>query len=565
MVPLLKFALQGAQSGYGVLKKILLVLIVFIGFFSLFNYFIFEQKAPPQIDVEALYQKELYRMINTPPADLTDEQKTYMSVTRALLCGFTGEACANSPEESQKFVRNSLLGRVSGWIATPVSHPPASGVVWAHESLAKAGLVPQVHAAEGIGFSSIRGYMGIWSLFRNISYMLFVMFILIVGFLIMFRVQLGGGSVAIESALPRIVVSLLVITFSFAIAGFLIDLMYVVTSLGISILHKTGHLKFLYNNSDIGTLAYFQKEYLYAGFNELFPPMFSSYTAGNAMWELLPETIQGILDVAIMLPLKHYTVDAWFKMPHDALTSFEGVQAAAFSWGRLTGWAKIAVNAIAYFVVSPYIPGLVLGLLISLTVLFNVFKIFFIVLGSYLKIILYIIFAPFILLFDIIPGNGTLGWWLRNLIGELLVTPTIILIFLSGRVIMHANSTNIAAVYCRDNPACIAWYDYDSGFRLPFMHGFQADDLNMLVGLGIILLIPDFVKMVKGWVGVRDMGLNFGLGTFFGGMSVFTGGLGAFGAYQGMRRSLFGYDVKQGEKGLSSYPGFGWLSRFEGK
>jgi len=48
-------------------------------------------------------------------------------------------------------------------------------------------------------------------------------------FMIMFRVRISPQTViTVQSALPKIIFTLILITFSYAIAGFLIDLMYVV-------------------------------------------------------------------------------------------------------------------------------------------------------------------------------------------------------------------------------------------------------------------------------------------------------------------------------------------------
>ncbi|MBE2287908.1 MAG: hypothetical protein IAE95_00035, partial [Chitinophagaceae bacterium] len=61
-------------------------------------------------------------------------------------------------------------------------------------------------------------------------------------------------------------------------------------------------------------------------------------------------------------------------------------------------------------------------------------------------------------------------------------------------------------------------------FTLPFLYGFRPEDFNVIVALGIVLIIPDFVKMVKGWLGVSDSGLNFSMGTFFTGATAIMGG-----------------------------------------
>lgn len=64
----------------------------------------------------------------------------------------------------------------------------------------------------------------LWSKTRAIAYSLMVITLIIIGFAIMFRSKLGGQtSVTIFNSIPRVVVGLLLITFSFAIVGIMID------------------------------------------------------------------------------------------------------------------------------------------------------------------------------------------------------------------------------------------------------------------------------------------------------------------------------------------------------
>jgi len=64
-----------------------------------------------------------------------------------------------------------------------------------------------------------------WGVTRNIAYMLFVVVFIVAGFMIMFRHKLGGQTmVTIYNTLPNIIVGLILVTFSFAIVGFLMNI-----------------------------------------------------------------------------------------------------------------------------------------------------------------------------------------------------------------------------------------------------------------------------------------------------------------------------------------------------
>lgn len=65
---------------------------------------------------------------------------------------------------------------------------------------------------------------GLWTKTRNIAYLGYVLVMIVVGFMIMFRNKIGGQTmVTIGNSIPRIVISLVLVTFSFAIIGLIID------------------------------------------------------------------------------------------------------------------------------------------------------------------------------------------------------------------------------------------------------------------------------------------------------------------------------------------------------
>lgn len=106
---------------------------------------------------------------------------------------------------------------------------PISGISYIRNIGRKLKLVPEAKAAETFGYSRLDVIKDLWAVSRNLAYFLFTLILIIVSFMIMFKVKISPQAViSIQSALPKIFFTLILITFSFAIAGFLIDLMYVV-------------------------------------------------------------------------------------------------------------------------------------------------------------------------------------------------------------------------------------------------------------------------------------------------------------------------------------------------
>lgn len=93
-----------------------------------------------------------------------------------------------------------------------------------------------LYAAEshpsGYSVLSDSGIAGLWTRTLNLSYLFFVVVMIVAGFMIMFRHKLGGQTmVTLANVLPRVISALIFATFSFAIAGLVIDLGGIVMNL----------------------------------------------------------------------------------------------------------------------------------------------------------------------------------------------------------------------------------------------------------------------------------------------------------------------------------------------
>lgn len=530
-------------SAFTLLKRVLLVVIVLSTVVSLFVHFMIKDR--PQISIRDQYEKQqayIYAPLHDERFQETDERKILLLLYRNISCGLFGETCTDDPAESYKFKDGSLFGMVSNGLAMPYSVPPASALGWAHEGLSGAGLIPQAYAAEGIGFSSIKGFLYVWSAFRNVALLLLVLITIILGFLIMFRANLDGQTaISIQSILPRIVLTMLYVSFSFAIAGFFIDLMYLLIGLSVELIWGGGL------GMDVESVTRMRDEFFGAGMNNLLWININPFIVGSAFWDMIPMSLKGLLDMVIFTNLNALFTNTWLRLVHtpvDAVTGI-GLEAGAFGFGvggnigklpRLLFW--LLEGAISGWL-TWILPGIILGAAIALTIVFFAFRIFFMLLSSYIKIMLYIIFAPIIIVFEIIPGRGSFAWWLKNLAGELIAFPTVVIIMVAGQMINKINDATGPFLWSLGSQGTNT---PPNTFTLPFLYGFRPEDFNVIVALGIILITPDFVKMVKGWVGVQDSGLKFGVGTFFtGATAILGGGLGMATQAGGLTTALPGF------------------------
>lgn len=502
----------------GFAKKAFLVIVVYVVVFSLFGFFFNSNKLTHQsTDPIKQNRADLYKKINDPQLNSTKEGKAVTMLYRLTLCGLVGEACTNNPIDANKNFSHSVFGGMTSLLTMPYAYPPASGIYWVHNGLENAGFVPKTYAAQGIGFASLGPVHGLWILFRNFAYLFLVVIIIAIGFMIMFRTKINPQTViSVESALPRIVLALILITFSFAIGGFLIDLMYVTISLTISLVAQAGAIHPIDDLSPMN-IPSLQNRFLGAGFNELWPFGGNPFMVGNAMVDLLPNVVQGTFKSFISLVittvmLKLIITNGMFGvngiLEHTSGIGV-GVDALTFGFngnaGQTPFYPIIALEVFFFGFFYNYAFGFILGVIFSVTLLFYLFRIFFVALTSYIKVLLFIIFSPLILLFVAIPGRKAFSWWFKNLLAELVTFPIIITLLLVGFVITYGPLSA------------------GNTFRAPFLNGLDPQALSVLLGMGLTLMTPGLIKACKKALGAQGLG-GLGAGTFFAGVGALGGG-----------------------------------------
>lgn len=208
-----------------------------------------------------------------------------------------------------------------------------------------------------------------------------VVVIIAMAFMIMFRVKISPQLViSVQSALPRVVSALVLITFSYAIAGFLVDLMYVVVGAFAAMIGIGGTT---ISTSNIGDL-------------------FAQLTSGNGLWSISV----GLLIFAILL-----TIIA-------AVVGFTGVLTSLTGVGAGAGGAAILGGVV-----------LLIGVIF---ILFILLRLFWLIIRTAAVTILLIILGPMMILGGTLSVAGGFWGWIKNLLANLAVYPTvIIMIFLS--------------------------------------------------------------------------------------------------------------------------------------
>jgi len=350
------------------------------------------------------------------------------------------------------YFTGGTVGAAANMIAAVLSSPPASGVYYAYDVFRNLGIAP-AYAADGIGFGGLHPILPIWKAFRNVAYSIFALVFIATGLMIMFRVKISPQAVlTIENALPKLLGALVLITFSYAIAGFMIDLMYVVIGLSISVLKNSGvNSPLLIGQSVAEVVAMKGGFFTIAG----------SLIMGWPMFALLGAVI--------------------------------GVMVVPF--GTV---ASAGIGAILFAVV---------WLIIAL---FLFFKIILALIKTYINIIIQIIFSPIFIGVGALPtSSGGFGQWMKALTANLLVFPAMIIVMIIGSAIASPTGAGVLWYPPLMGPPDIPVVNTLSGFAVnAFVRG--------IIGIGFLLILPAIPDIVRKAMGIEDSGIGAMIGQALG-------------------------------------------------
>ncbi len=507
------------------LKKAFIVIAVYIVVINLFFYFLNKGQKNTTVDPLEQSRKKIYQTINDPKLNSTKEGKMNVELYRVIICGMVGEACTDNPKDGNKNFHHSLFGYLTKLIVLPYGNPPSSGVFWAYSGLQNAGFVPKTYAA-GIGFAALAPFQEIWLLFRNFVFLLFVLIIIAIGFMIMFRAKINPQTIiSVENALPKIVIALILITFSYAIAGFLIDLMYVVIGF-VVVLFGTNPNLGLDQNQLFDQYYFSTGSVLWHSLTPVGPS--SLLPIASAIYNLLPVVLQVILNTISTVLFGKLAVAVLGRL--IPAIKFVDITRTIAEHLKASGTVVASLVAALILVVIEVVVGdalarlftvALLALILALSLVFIYFRIFFMLLYAYLNVLLLILFSPLILALEAFPGKSSFSSWIKNLIINLFTFPLLVLLTLVVKVIINTPIEDK-----------VLW-------RPPYLFSINPEAFRILIAGAILYMIPDLVKSFKELVGIKPLPVSLNFGAFFAGAQATGGGaLGLLGRFSSISLGL---------------------------
>ncbi len=284
--------------------------------------------------------------------------------------------------------KRSAVAQAGNLMVAMYTNPPADLALWIRDTGQSLGFIPKQAYAQGIGFTGLSPILPIWKAFRNISYALLAVVMVIIGFMVMFRQKIDPKTVVtVQNALPKIVLALILITFSYAIAAFFIDLMYLVMSIIINLIVSS-------SGSALGadTATKYISGNLATVFNALF--------AGG--WSSINDIIK----------LAFYNNQGGFWFIPQAINTVTAVPVAS----------------------------VLITLIVSIAILFGFVRILFMLISAYIQIIVAVLIAPFQLMTEALPGSTSFSSWLKNMVSNLSVFPITAAMMLVGTILTQSNA-----------------------------------------------------------------------------------------------------------------------------
>lgn len=391
-----------------------------------------------------------------------------------------------SKDSSGNAYSPGMLGTQGKFVADLFKYQP-SGKEYVADLLDSVG-IPSVSRAyaQGVGYEKMQPFLPFWKAFRNLAYSLYIIMFVVIGIMIMLRTKINAQTViTIQAALPNLLITLILITFSYAIVGFMIDIMYFLIYFLVYLVASSGII------SDPTKLV----------------TRLMSYSA----WSVIFEGRNSII---------------------SAVASSIG----SVLWGLGTGTLSVAGAIIS--MISP------MYLIVAVAFAIAMVKLMFYLIKSYVMLIVQTVTAPVQILMNAMPGSKAFGEWLKRTASYLIPFPVAAAMFIFsailvgnpadktiwGRVVSAVNPGGASAALQDDNPFGVNQgseiYQSRNSIWLPPFTLTNSDianaDVLTLIGFFVFLMTPAAVKMAQDWLQVKEspytaeafssigMGVNWG-------------------------------------------------------
>lgn len=431
---------------------------------------------------------------------------TILNLEHSISCEIIGASIAGgqncitydgkTPKLYSMLPHGGAVGGLNSVMVAMYNNPPTSTTLYLANALENMGVAPKTAYAQSVtgkGQGVLRPILELWKLTRNVAYLSFTLIFVVVGLMIMFRHRINAQTVVTaQMALPGLILGLILVTFSYFIASLIVDLAFVGMKVVASLFLLSGASGVPTNANQLAEAPIWA--------------LFGNFVARN--W---------LEPVKIFAGLFHLSPEMSQALGSGLLAAPTGM--TSLVWGNIPGFgAKISqwVGNLAAQGVGGFIGGL-LSIVIIIALAVQMVRLVWKLIQGYIGILVATIIGPLIILQSSIPGRGpTLSNWWKGLLANVLVFPAVFAAFLFSAVLVGGDAST-----------------FKEGDPLPLFTGIPAELLRLILGYGVIIMIPAIPDQVKAAFGIKGGGLGAAAGAE---AATAVGAIGA-GYKQGMQTS----------------------------
>lgn len=346
-------------------------------------------------------------------------------------------------------------------------------------------------ATTGIGFNGLHSFIGIWTAFRNISYLGFVLVFVVLGIGIILRLKVGNSVMSVQNILPKAIIGIVLVTFSYAIAGFMIDIMYILTYLVVYVMAPL--------DSQNGNPFPLDTNQIFSGLNRppaemvdklynigpfqlglLYIPFRASLGLATLMSGMLTDIISGN-GFAKTLPITWFFLILFgviFNFP--CFASHISIGLGGIGWPTYENLTQCATDAIIP------IAAAIIFLILYIMLLWVLFKVWFELIKCYALFLIDVLMGPFRAAYKPVD-------WIRSMASHLLPFPVVLFMFLLSKLLIDTLNPNDGSLFY---PPMVGNLSTQSDARIfGFSLGKGPSFIGAIAGFGMILLAPSAIAM----------------------------------------------------------------------
>lgn len=402
----------------------------------------------------------------------------------------------NAPTVNNSHYVGGLMGGMVSMIGGMYS-PVVNTGGYIHYVASNFGITNRAYAqaATGGAFNKLNPLLPIWQAIRNISFLLLILAFIFIGLGVMLRVRIDPRTVmTIQNQIPRVIIAIIFITFSYAIVAFLADMMWAITYAGINAMTSAApntnpRIPDCSKNDSIGnTDRYFllnqaaEQDLLTTPLqfvNDLFTGTGNKGALEGKAPQCFPFFSSGI--VVLTSDIAGSVGDLISTM----IQSMFGIQTNSqqcVDFGKIVAGGGFINFGTCMAGLIGSVAKIVFAVVIFVMILLQLFKVWFELLKAFVVFLIYLILGPLWIVFGLLPGRPLgIEKWLRGIVANLLPFPLIAFLFVGGRIVQE--------LFKKAQPGDI--------FTPPLFGNPLTPNFGSILILGILLIAPSILKQMR--------------------------------------------------------------------